>query len=75
MNKKTISMNFVKLNQYEKYRNLSLLSVILYNEFCQRRHKSATNTKRKLIFVIYLEAIQKDMLRKIVMLIYVFLLH
>ena len=47
MNKKTISMNYVKLNQYEKYRNLSLLSVILYNEFCQRRHKSATNTKRK----------------------------
>lgn len=47
MNKKTISMSFVKLNQYEKYRNLSLTAVVLYNEFCQRRYKSETNTKRK----------------------------
>ena len=44
---KTINMIFIKLNQYEKYRDLSMLSVILYNECKQRHHKSKYNKRRK----------------------------
>ena len=36
-----------KLNQYEKYRDLSMLSVILYYECKQRHHKSKYYMRRK----------------------------